>query len=211
MKVRKLVTSIILLLSGLTPICSLSTPDQISQLLALNPNIKNGEEIYPLCASCHMATGWGKKDGSFPVIASQHPHVLIKQMIDIREKNRENPTMYPFTDPDSIGGIQSLVDVTAYISTLAENPEPGKGNGRQLVLGAAIYRKHCSQCHGDKGEGNNAAFSPRLKGQHYAYLLRQISWIRAGYRKNSSPVMVTEVKQLSEKELDAVADYLSRL
>ncbi|MCP4493767.1 MAG: c-type cytochrome [Gammaproteobacteria bacterium] len=211
MKVKKIVTSLILLISGLMPIYSLSAPGQISQLLSLKPDIKNGAKIYPLCASCHMATGWGKKDGSFPVIAGQHPRVLIKQMVDIRDKNRENPTMFPFTDPDSIGGIQSLVDVTAYISTLAENPEPGTGSGKQLTLGAAVYVNHCAQCHGDKGEGNNAAFSPQLKGQHYAYLLRQIKWIRAGYRKNSDPAMVAEVGQLSAEQLDAVADYLSRL
>ncbi len=211
MKLKKLVTGLMLLFSGLIPLSVLSASGQISQLLSLKPDIKNGEKIYPLCASCHMSTGWGKKDGSFPVIASQHPHVLIKQMLDIREKNRENPTMFPFTDPDSIGGIQALVDVTAYISALAENPAPGTGSGKQLALGATVYGKHCSQCHGGKGEGSNAAFFPRLNGQHYAYLLRQINWIRAGYRKNSDPAMVTEVKQLSAEELDAVADYLSRL
>ncbi len=211
MKAKSLVKNLILLLGSLTPICALSAPDQISLLLSLKPDVKNGERIYPLCASCHMATGWGKKDGSFPVIAGQHPHVLIKQMVDIREKRRENPTMFPFTDPDSIGGMQSLVDVTAYISALAEDPAPGTGSGKQLTLGATLYRKHCSQCHGEQGEGNNATFYPRLNGQHYAYLLRQINWIRAGYRKNSDPAMVAEVKQLSAEELDAVADYLSRL
>lgn len=180
-------------------------------MLDLIPDIANGKEIYPLCASCHMDTGWGKKDGSFPVIASQHPYVLIKQMADIRAKNRENPSMYPFTDPDSIGGAQAVVDVTAYISSLEQNPNPGKGDGSQLKLGAMAYRQRCMQCHGAKGEGDNAAFFPRLKGQHYAYLLRQTKWIRDGYRQNSNPTMVEQVRQLSDDELDAVADYLSRL
>ena len=36
-------------------------------------------------------------------------------------------------------------------------------------------------------------------------------WIKDGYRKNSNPVMVTALKTLSDEELDAVADYLSRL
>jgi len=193
------------------PICASSIADEINQMLALTADIENGAKIYPLCASCHMATGWGKKDGSFPVIAGQHPHVLIKQMADIRARNRENPTMYPFTDPESIGGIQALVDVTHYISSLAENPSPGTGDGSQLVLGESVYRQRCMNCHGIKGQGDNAKFFPRLMGQHYAYLRRQINWIRDGYRINSNPAMVTEVKELSENEITAVADYLSRL
>jgi len=204
-------TTCILLLAIIAPVCASSTTDEINQMLALTPDIENGRKIYPLCASCHMASGWGKKDGSFPVIAGQLPHVLIKQMADIRARNRENPTMYPFTDPDSIGGIQAMVDVIAYISSLVENPNPGIGDGRLLEIGEVLYQQRCMQCHGDSGQGNNDSFYPRLKGQHFAYILRQIKWIRAGYRKNVNLAMVTEVKQLSDNEMIAVADYLSRL
>ena len=158
-----------------------------------------------------MRSGKGKKDGSFPVIAGQHRKVLIKQLADIRAKNRVNPTMYPFTDPQSIGGPQAVADVTAYIASLPVPPDPGTGSGKQLGLGKNLYDKHCTQCHGDKGQGNNDAFFPKLQGQHHAYLLRQLKWIRDGYRKNSNPVMVNEVKSLSDEHLDAIADYLSRL
>lgn len=205
----------ILALTGLMPICAISInaniPQEITQALELAPNVKNGEKIYPLCASCHMKNGWGKKDGSFPVIAGQHRNVLVKQLADIRSKNRENPTMYPFTDPGSIGGMQGISDVTAYIASMAKDPEPGLGNGQNLDLGKSIYQKRCLQCHGDEGQGNNEAFFPSLKGQHHAYLLRQLKWIRDGYRKNTNEMMVVEVKALSDDELDAVADYLSRL
>ncbi len=208
---RRCLTGSILALSLLTPLCAMSASDEITQSLALTPNIENGKKIYPLCGSCHMANGWGKKDGSFPVIAGQHRNVLIKQLADIRSKNRNNPTMYPFTEPGSIGGLQGISDVTAYIASMPKDPTPGVGDGLQLAAGKAIYQQHCLQCHGDKGQGNNEAFYPSLKGQHHAYLLRQLRWIKDGYRKNSNPVMVTALKTLSDEELDAVADYLSRL
>lgn len=203
--------SSILALTGLMPTCVMSTADEITQALELTPNIENGQKIYPLCGSCHMENGWGKKDGSFPVIAGQHRKVLIKQLSDIRSKNRVNPTMYPFTDPGSMGGLQGISDVTAYISSLPKDPEPGTGSGTNLARGKSIYQKSCMQCHGDKGQGNNEAFYPSLKGQHHAYLFRQLKWIRDGYRKNANALMVTEVKALSDDDLDAVADYLSRL
>ena len=208
---RRCLTGSILALSLLTPLCAMSASDEITQSQALTPNIENGKKIYPLCGSCHMANGWGKKDGSFPVIAGQHRNVLIKQLADIRSKNRNNPTMYPFTDPGSIGGLQGISDVTAYIASMPKDPTPGVGDGLQLAVGKGIYQQHCLQCHGDKGQGNNEAFYPSLKGQHHAYLLRQLRWIKDGYRKNSNPVMVTALKTLSDEELDAVADYLSRL
>jgi cytochrome c553 len=208
---RNLLTSCILALTGFFSTSAISTPEEIIQALELTPNIDNGKKIYPLCASCHMKNGWGKIDGSFPVIAGQHRNVLIKQLSDIRDKNRENPTMYPFTDPAVIGGSQGISDVTAYIAAMDKDPVPGVGPGKNLDLAKKLYQKQCSQCHGEQGQGNNDAFFPSLKGQHYAYLLRQLKWIRDGYRKNANPAMVTEVKVLSDNELDAVADYLSRL
>lgn len=208
---KHLIMFFIIGLSSLGPHCALSSPDEINRSIELTPNIENGKKIYPLCGSCHMKNGWGKKDGSFPVIAGQHRKVLIKQLADIRSKNRVNPTMYPFTDPESIGGPQAIADVTAYIALMDENPEPGKGSGNQLETGKEIYQQRCILCHGNSGQGNNNAFFPKLNGQHHAYLLRHLKWIRDGYRKNSNPAMVIQVKALSDKELDAVADYLSRL
>jgi len=215
---RRVLTGGILALTGLIPLCAISTTTNIDQKtteitesLKLTANIENGAKIYRLCASCHMKNGWGKKDGSFPVIAGQHRNVLVKQLSDIRSKNRVNPTMYPFTDPGSIGGMQGISDVTAYIASMERDPTPGVGKGNNLETGKSIYQKRCLQCHGDKAQGNNAAFFPSLKGQHHAYLLRQLKWIRDGYRKNANELMVTEVKALSDDELDAVADYLSRL
>jgi cytochrome c553 len=214
-KLRRIIAGAILAFAGFTPHCAISTnaniSEEITQAIGLEPDLENGKEIYRLCASCHMKDGWGKKDGSFPVIAGQHRNVLIKQLADIRSKNRVNPTMYPFTDPESVGGIQGISDVTAYIASMKKDPTPGVGDGKNIELGKSIYNKRCMQCHGKEAEGNNEAFFPSLKGQHHAYLLRQLKWIQQGYRKNANAVMVNEVKALSDDELDAVADYLSRL
>ncbi|MDT8282221.1 MAG: c-type cytochrome [Gammaproteobacteria bacterium] len=200
----------------LIPFCAISSTDELTdieltQAIALTPNIENGSKIYPLCASCHLQNGWGKEDGSFPVIAGQHRYVLIKQLEDIRSKNRNNPTMYPFTEPGSIGGMQGIADVTAFIASMPVDPNPGEGSGQDLALGERLYQKQCSQCHGENGLGDNASFFPRLKGQHYKYLARQLEWISNGYRKNTNPLMVERVKALSSTELNAIADYLSRL
>jgi len=191
-----------------------STTDSVNDLtraMSLTPNIQQGKTIYRLCANCHLQNGWGKHDGSFPVIAGQHRNVLIKQLEDIRNKNRDNPTMYPFTEAGSIGGLQGIADVTAYIATLPVDPSPGQGSGKNVNHGKQLFQKLCTKCHGKAGQGNNKAFFPRLKGQHYAYLLRQLEWIQSGYRKNANELMIERIKNLSHEDLDALADYLSRL
>ena len=206
-----IISIFIVILSMTSSLCAVSSPAEISQSLEPVADIENGKKIYPLCASCHLDNGWGKPDGSFPVIAGQHPKAMLKQMQDIRSRNRENPTMYPFSDPQSIGGEQATKDVIAYISTLTPPSKPGTGDGSQLSLGKKIYQQHCIQCHGNKGQGDNDSLYPKLKGQHYAYLLRQLKWIRDGYRKNVNPVMVSKLKSMTDSQLDAVADYLSHL
>jgi cytochrome c553 len=188
-----------------------SNSDEIIHALELTPSMDNGKKTYALCATCHHANGWGKADGSYPVIAGQHRRVLIKQLADIRAKLRDNPVMFPFSDPATIGGTQAIADVAAYIANLPSDPAPGQGGGAQLELGRKVYTEKCSQCHGEQAQGNDEAFIPRLNGQHYMYLLRQIQAILTGYRKNANPAMAELVKTLSEGEMQAVADYVSRL
>jgi cytochrome c553 len=179
--------------------------------MKLKPNIEAGKKTYELCASCHNTDGWGNSDGSFPVIAGQHRSVIIKQLADIRNRNRDNPTMFPFSGDDVLGGPQGIEDVAAYISQLVVNPSPGQGDGEHLELGEKLYKEKCIACHGSSGEGNADAFFPRIQGQHYAYLARQLEWIRDERRKNANPAMLAQIKDMDNKTLRAIADYVSRI
>lgn len=143
--------------------------------LELKPDLKHGREVFEVCSACHMPEGWGRVDGTFPELAGQHRTVLIKQLTDIREGNRDNPTMYPFALTSEIGGDQSVSDVTAYIAALPMDPDNGKGPATaDLAHGAKLYADNCVRCHGDNGEGNEEKYYPRIQGQHYEYLLRRV-------------------------------------
>ena len=50
------------------------------------------------------------------------------------------------------------------------------------------------ECHGVNGEGNKEKFYPVIAGQHYKYLLRQMTEIRDGKRRNANPDMVKIIK-----------------
>jgi cytochrome c553 len=179
------------------------------EALDLKGDAVNGEDAYEICSACHLPSGAGRPDGTFPQLAGQHSTVLIKQIADIRSRLRDNPIMYPFavtlTDP------QELADVSAYIETLEIPTNNGKGPGTNLELGKTLYDKHCVICHGNQGEGDAKKFYPVLAGQHYKYMLRQIEDIAEGRRRNANPDMVKVVKEFSEEDLIAVVDYMSRI
>ena len=184
---------------------------EVERALALTPEVANGLKIYRTCAECHMPEGWGLSSGLVPQIAGQHRKVVIKQLADIRAGNRDNPLMVPYSSVESIGGAQAIADVAGYIDTLEMSVETGKGSGKDLELGARLYRDNCARCHGATGEGDDAAFVPRIHAQHYEYLVRQFESIREGKRRNANPEMVAQIRDFDARETHAVLDYVSRL
>jgi len=184
---------------------------EYDQVMRLTPSLENGRRIYRTCAVCHRPEGWGTEDGTYPQIAGQHRSVLIKQLADIRAGNRDAPEMAIFARKNVVGGYQGIADVIGYVATLPMNPQADPGPGDNLALGQQVFEKNCARCHGDKGEGDDTDLFPSLYGQHYAYLLRELRWIKEGKRRNVYRGMVRRVQRLSDAELAAAADYASRL
>lgn len=187
--------------------------------MSLTPDLENGRQIYQVCISCHFETGWAdgsgrrqpENTGFLPQLAGQHKNVIIKQLADIRAKNRDNPMMYPYTLDKYLGGPQGIADVSAYIAALPAKATSNFGNGIDLQLGKDIYRTNCKTCHGDKGQGSNKEFFPRIQGQNYNYLLKQLIWIRDGRRRNANQQMMHQIARFTFREMAAVIDHVSRL
>lgn len=184
------------------------------EALKLKGDVKNGKETYEVCGACHLPSGAGRPDGTFPQLAGQHATVLIKQIADIREGLRDNPTMYPFAK-EAMVNPQELADTAAYIETLCVPTDHGKYEGADAALqiskGKELYEKQCKECHGLNGEGNKEKFYPVIAGQHYKYLLRQMTEIRDGHRRNANPDMVKIIKPYTNDQLVAISAYQSSL
>jgi cytochrome c553 len=187
-----------------------STPT-VNSILSLKANINNGKDVYMTCSFCHSPQGWGTPDGYYPQLSGQLAAVLAKQLMDIQSGNRDVPTMIPFANAIFYRGNQDVADVIAYISSLPMNPDNTKGSGDNLAQGEKYYRKDCKRCHGEKAQGNNDKHYPLLQGQHYPYLLRQMKWIKNGQRKNGDADMAKVLRSYSEQDMQAVADYISRI
>ena len=186
---------------------------EMKAALEVKGDPKKGEEGYEICGACHLPTGAGRPDGTFPQLAGQHTTVLIKQMADIRVGLRDNPTMYPFAK--ELHDPEELAHVSAYIEKLCVPIDHGKYEGAdaalQIAKGKELYEKQCVECHGKNGEGEKAKFYPVIAGQHYKYLLRQMTEIRDGHRRNANPDMVKIIKPYTNEQLVAISAYQASL
>lgn len=169
------------------------------------------------CAACHGADG-NSAIGSNPRLAGQHAGYLVKQLGDFAKPAddktaRTNVIMAGFAASLS---EQDRAHVAAWFASQTPAQDTAK-NKDSLALGKQIYRgglrdkavPACMGCHGPDGAGIPVQF-PRLAGQHAAYTEAQLKAFRDGTRHNS--VAMEQIAQrLSDKEIAAVADYISGL
>jgi cytochrome c553 len=174
------------------------------------PNLDRGAELYGTCAACHGSTGSGTVDGQVPRIAGQHASVLMKQLVDYRHDRRWDLRMERFAGHHYLPDAQAIADVAAYVGRLDRGVQNGKGSGERLARGSDSYVRLCLRCHGPGAIGDAKRAIPRIAGQHYEYLRRQIYDAVDGRRPNFSVAHSRLLGQLDHDDIEAVADYLSR-
>lgn len=185
--------------------------NELREALERKPNLEHGSSLYETCATCHRPDGAGAADGDIPIIAGQHYEVTIVQLVDFRRTERVDLRMNAHAARHHLKGSQDLADVAAYISSMPVRWTNEFGTGQFTALGAQIYSRACVSCHGGDAEGNDQLRRPRLAGQHYGYLVKQIDMMIGGTRFNMSWDHSNLLKSLTDEEIAGVADYLARL
>lgn len=180
---------------------------------AAKPDLAKGAASFgALCVACHAADG-NSVIAVNPKLAQQHPEYLVKQLHEFKTGKRANPTMSAFAGMLSDADMKNIAYWVA-----SQSAKPGFAKEKDLVaLGERIYRggiaerqiPACAGCHSPNGAGVPAQY-PRLSGQHADYVALQLTNFRDGVRKNSLP-MTQVAAQLNDREIKAVADYISGL
>ncbi len=194
---------------------STSTWNQLSgeklEALQLKGSPISGAEAFKICQGCHKNGAIGTPSGAYPRLAGQYSTVLIEQITDIRSGVRKNPKMEPYSD-EHVLSTQEIADIAAYLESVPIQPNTiGIGLGNELAKGQTLYLKDCAVCHGNQGVGNAKKFIPLIAGQYYKYILRELVYIQTKKRGNANPDMVKVLKPYSKEDLEAVADYVSRM
>lgn len=186
------------------------TPER-AEILKLTGDFERGKANFNTCKGCHKAEGRGRVDGVYPRLTGQHTSVIIKQVTDTRAGLRTNHKMVPFASNHAIT-LQEIADISVYLAKVQTTAESGKGPGTSVQRGKQVYETaNCQSCHGLIGQGDAEKIYPTLAAQHYKYLQRSLLAIKDGSRGNSHPEMVKALKPMESADLDAMADYLSRL
>jgi cytochrome c553 len=184
---------------------------EYDSVLRSKADLVHGEKLFETCAACHGINGAGVSDGTVPAIAAQHFRVLAHELVDFRHDKRWDQRMEHFTDRHHLSGAQDIADVATYISSLPATRSLGRGSGEYLVNGAQVYSRQCAWCHGAAAEGDNRQGYPRLAGQNYEYLLRQLHDAVEGRRPDFPREHSSLLERFQRPDLVGVADYLSRL
>lgn len=179
---------------------------------AAKPDLAAGEAKAAMCVACHTADG-SRGAATYPILQGQHPQYLAKQLTEFKEGVRKNAVMNGMAaalTPEDIRNISAF-----YAGKKAKD---GFAKNKDIVaLGEKIYRggiakkavPACAACHGPTGSGIPAQY-PGLGGQHADYVKAQLTAFRQGDRTNNAS-MTSIAANLSDKEIDALSDYIAGL
>ena len=182
---------------------------------------KAGAEKSGLCQGCHGADGISVDPTTFPNLAGQFAGYIFKQVQDFQLGNRNNDTMSPMAA--TVTERQDIKDIAAYFASQKTMKSDNKTNKTLAMEGKKLFENgnkklgtyaKCLRCHGENGKGKSKTISlfPVIGGQQKAYIIKQLKDFKAGNRKNDPAGMMAMVAQgLSDKEIQAVAEYLSSL
>jgi cytochrome c553 len=186
----------------------------IPNLLLAEGDAAAGQAKSALCGSCHGVDG-NSLMAMNPKLAGQSARYMVKQLQEFKSGARESAIMSSMVLSLS---DQDMEDIAAWYSS--QQPTIQGANPESIELAERLYRAGnseiavaaCSACHSPTGKGNAPAGFPLLSGQHAEYTLQQLKNFRSGARQNDgSAMMRTVVERLTDKELEALASYVSGL
>ncbi|MEH6467159.1 MAG: c-type cytochrome [Porticoccus sp.] len=181
-----------------------------------------GQGKTAMCAGCHGADG-NSMVSNFPKLAGQGEKYLIKQLQDIKSGKRPVAEMTGMLNAFS---DQDLADISAYFASktiqMSGAKEENLARGEQLFRGGNMETgvPACTGCHSPAGQGNAPAGYPALGGQFSQYSAKQLRAFRTGAHDAENPagrnnddvrIMRGVAAQMSDVEIDAVANYIAGL
>ena len=212
---NSIATSLILALLFITTTAyAADSADAIKQRMGSGDPVQGKNESF-LCQGCHGEVGLSLDD-LIPNLAGQYGIYIAKQLRNFQSGARTHQIMSAMAQ--TIDDTQ-LTNIAAYFSSQPQMKGSGKGSNpvaKNLFTNGDPVRgiPPCMSCHGDNGKGQSPDVStyPVIGGQHKEYLMAQLQNWRSGERSNSPDgVMNMVAKNLTDKEIDALTDYISGL
>lgn len=155
------------------------------------------------CSACHGEGGRSTIPAN-PILAGQTSRYLYLQLRDFQEGRRSDPQMSPMVKDLSRDELRELSDWFAQQKPPIQN---FKVDSEKAKLGKIKADDTlCTMCHLGGFKGQNEI--PRVAGQHYEYIVKQLKDFKARRRTNDAGNMTSVSGTLSDADIENVAHYL---
>lgn len=169
-------------------------------------DIEAGRAKAQVCAACHGADG-NSTAGNFPNLAGQTWRYIYVQLKDFKEGRRSDPVMSPMAAPLS---REDMIAIANFFAAQQPRPLTFKANEAKVRLGKAKADETlCAMCHLGGFSGQNEI--PRVAGQQYDYVVKQLKDFKARTRTNDAGNMTSVAQTLSETDIENLGHYIASL
>lgn len=165
------------------------------------------------CAACHGFDGNNPPAPNYPKLGGQQLAYILHEINEYREDRRPGEVMKPMVQDLSEADI---LDIATWYSIQAVTPA-AVTRPELLALGKKIYFEgnsdtgvpSCDGCHEENGKGS--ARFPRIAGQNPEYVIEEFKRYANGQRKFGKKIMRTIAERMTERETQAVAEFMATL
>jgi cytochrome c553 len=174
--------------------------------VALAQDAAAGKEKALVCGACHGVDG-NSTIAQYPILAGQNARYIYLQLRDFNKKRRQDPLMSPVAENLS---AKDMLDLAAYFSMQKPNRQNAKGDAARIEEGKKIADTAlCPMCHLGGFSGQNEI--PKVAGQHYDYIKKQLLAFKNRQRTNDAGSMTAYMNGVTEEQIEALAAYAASL
>lgn len=194
---------------------SLALATAFGAFAAQAQDVNAGQKKIAMCIGCHGIPGY---QASFPevhkvpMIAGQNAKYIVSALQAYAKGDRKHPTMRGIATSLS---EQDMNDIAAYYEQQAKLPAvPETIPAAPANVAELLTKGACVSCHGANFSKPIDPSYPKLAGQHADYLTVALKAYKIDKNNNvgrSNGVMAGQVKQFSNAELKAIANYIGSL
>ena len=174
------------------------------------------ESKIAMCIGCHGIKGY---QASFPeihkvpMISGQSGKYIIAALNAYKKGERKHPTMRAIAASLS---EQDLTEIAAYYEQLGKDAGalPEQVPAAPPEVAALLTKGACASCHGANFSKPIDGSYPKIAGQHADFLYVALKAYKTEGNPNvgrGNPIMGGQVKQFSNADLRAMANYLASL
>ena len=143
----------------------------------------------------------------FPSLAGQTARYLYLQLRDFQEGRRTDAVMQPLAKPLS---RDDMLELASFFAAQKPQPNAFKADPERAARGKAKADETlCTMCHLGNFAGQNEI--PRVAGQQYDYVLKQLRDFKSRARTNDAGNMTSVARTLSDEDIVNLAHYTASL